>query len=798
MRLVTFTPQDERALLAGLAGMTKPDQPRAVYFLTWDGKEDLFKRRPQASRVETEWPPQANEDDLGRAATLRQPNPDPAIQAQACAAVGLDTQHVVAYINPELWTPAAVLAANTGRALLLLSSLDDLPHVIRALTPRSLALVARADELGPGADTKLAEAAQGCGSPTGPRTAVGLVTGRDDVQLYDLVLKSLLYRVIPAPGRSLFLYRQGSWHDPLPERGLDGRLEVLSGSRAVLHDLMQACARGPVAAFSVVAHGRDDGVSLEDHVICGRARDVSGKRPLPSRRNFPFGGPGAPPCAWGRRCDRARKEPFPGWRIPARIVFLNSCSTWTVTRSVFTADYSLPFSFLDGDCAGVLASPFPSQGNDCLNVFFHHLVDQGATLGEIQAALNDAIVTGSADYPSLLLLGDPEFAVLPSSRGTHAAVEDVTVRRDGRRAWTVAVQPRNRHRVVSRLVGLPRSASAAGPARLTVEALEEGACDGVYCLVHRSQVGALLDLFSLYPMGNLLQVRLRAGDPVGEWGPRCVGPSVEPLGWRVLRRKPKGSLGISGEASVPERVLSTLHDETPYYRYRPASCHSLLRELRSATGPQARSQGRRRLSALELLGWPWRPRLPAGDWEPGVLQWLAEGVERDSVQFADRHRSWYRVVSVSPGELCPVCHNDTLMYKLAHRLNPRVQRNLMLCARCWALSDTPAGAYLTLDFRGQHVLGPGEKGRQSIVIRNPSGRKMWVELAWCFQDGAKSGLKPDPRTGTVNLLPGVETEIHYAITASPDTPPSHYWLRVHTMTAGGVGLFSRSVWVVPD
>jgi len=751
-----YPPSEDKLLLSALGGMRAAAAQGRIYFPAWEGREEVFMSRRRV-KVNTGPPPEAGEADRELIAPLYRPLADLPSQAVACARAGLDVERPVAFVGPDLWLPAAVLAAAGGRALLQLTSIDQVEELSATMEARSLALVCLPVQLPVGCAARLTSGGQRAGSA--PGMPVGLVTGRDEAHLYDLVLKTLLYNHRPAPARSLFVYWEGA-RDVLLPPALDGRLRVLSGENCRRAALEEECRAREMASFSVIGHGREDGVVAGDFILCGRRlKDcASGSGTAPPGA---AGGHRLPACAGGGECFRQRREPFPASMVPARLTLVNSCCTWTVTGGAFDVDYSLTLALLDGACAAFVSSPLMAEGKPYQNVLFHHLADEGAAAGEIVTALNEAVAAGGADHPTLLLAGDPELRVA-APRATVAESLESSSDEDVPR---VEIATAGRARTVIRVSGLP---DAAGPT--VVEAVSPARFDRpITCLVRERETGrAELDLFSLYPLPETVTLAVWRRDPVVELGAGVIGPAV--AGLECLDR-----MGI--RLQKVERLVADIRAQSQAavkdgadYRFRPEVCTQLLRRLRRLTA---------RLDQAEEQ----------------VMDWFLEGTSGRRLHFNEFYRPMYRVLRSGPGpSACPYCGGETLAYVFGHRLYDGDRRWLLSCACCGPLEDLPAEDHPRIRFQGPDRLPRRGRRQQRLTVTNPARRRRRVLVGCCFHEGARRRLKCGADRHRLNIPPLGEARIETPLEAE-DAWPHHYFLRVYTICDGAVGCFSRSMWV---
>jgi hypothetical protein len=248
--------------------------------------------------------------------------------------------------------PAILYALATGRLVTLRDDLNGFEADLAGAT--SAILAGRAEAFSKAFLKRLLDWTHR--NQLAPRQ-LGILTGRDNVQICDLVAKSLLARIAPA------------------ETG---------GAAAVNNYTL------------IGAHGNEIHLDYRDQVLCGRVPGDGGE----TDARFDCG----IDCPHANRLEASR--------ISARNVLLISCDGFTPSGGLAPNDFSLLFRLLDGPAVSILAPYKHIQANESLVVMVESLACSGYSLGEIANAVN---VRGNRDTladPAFLVLGDPETSVV--------------------------------------------------------------------------------------------------------------------------------------------------------------------------------------------------------------------------------------------------------------------------------------------------------------------------------------------------------------------------------------------------
>jgi hypothetical protein len=160
------------------------------------------------------------------------------------------------------------------------------------------------------------------------------------------------------------------------------------------------------SVVSVLAHGRDDVLHLNDTVICPIGPVViDPDDPAASH---------APVCAFTGQCYRPEvrgQDIIRSGRIRADAVFANSCMGMRISQGLYPTDYLLPNGFIRGIAAAYLSTGQVINGLLKLNDIFHTACGSGRSVGEAATLINDHLRYERVDLPYYTLVGLPWLTV---------------------------------------------------------------------------------------------------------------------------------------------------------------------------------------------------------------------------------------------------------------------------------------------------------------------------------------------------------------------------------------------------
>ncbi|MGW7383052.1 hypothetical protein [Streptomyces sp. NPDC054794] len=294
---------------------------------------------------------------------------------------------------------AAALAESLGARTHELAAAEEIGEA--SGTARHVVVVSLADEMDERSLTRMHDSLF-ARRAAGEGGHLGMVVGADLEQLSWIVAKGLAlpHRVLPAeqhvriwPAVQKISKRYGTGHWVLQD---DAKAEVV---RPLLLDTH-------TGAVSLVAHGRDDVIHLNDTVICPiGAHRIDPASPSASH---------APVCAFTGNCYRpevAGENIILSGRIAADVVFANSCMGMRVNEGLYPQEYLMPHGFVRGTAAAYLATGQVINGLLKVNDIFHTACGTGRTMGEAATLMNDHLRYERVDLPYYTLLGLPWLTV---------------------------------------------------------------------------------------------------------------------------------------------------------------------------------------------------------------------------------------------------------------------------------------------------------------------------------------------------------------------------------------------------
>ncbi|WP_019433835.1 hypothetical protein [Streptomyces sp. AA0539] len=660
--------------------------------------------------------------------------------------------------------PAAVFAL-AKRATLVLARDPDAVLTAAGKSPDAhhLTLVGPTDRLGFALTTELRH--------RHPGPALGVLCADTPDRLADLVLKTLAHPAAPA-GRDALLAPLLKGAEPLTQ----GRLTIYP--QDALDPAAFAAPAGATApgtaerpllrVLSLITHGSEDYLRLTPRdILCGLTPDPAEQAAARATTHT------LPACMRGDDCVYPEARRLDPATVPAQIVFVNACLTLKFGTQLFGRHnrFTVARRFLDGWAGTYIASPLLKDGTPAENLLFHHLLDEGLTVGEAVREVNTALRAWGIDAPEILVIGDPEARYTdpsaPAPAPAPAGTVTVTERAGGARITFHHTMPA-RTRVPLRDPAL-REAHRAGRLRVTADTPFGG----------RHPVYATSAVLDGTPHVVVLgfQDRPLTGTRTSRTLTVTDGTPSTPAD-RIVRAVERYENLASLDIRL-DKTRSVLADAAN-------SLPAVARRVRAGIGdltqsePLAKATGR-------ILG-------NCARLDRHLLATLLRLTETREYHFVEAYRPAYAVRAVdSPYGRCRYCGEPQHRYHSAHVLRPWLTRQLLSCPLCGATQDTEDDS-VRLTLTGETRLDPERPAELTAVIDNDGEEPLDVLLGARITRGRAYGfgfrLDPD----TLRVDPGATGRARLTITSG--TPPVRHamLLRLYAVGMGRIDFAGRELW----
>ncbi|MER7411766.1 hypothetical protein [Streptomyces cacaoi] len=699
---------------------------------------------------------------------------------------------------------AAVFALARNARLEIARSEDAVLRAVRRAAPRWVTLVGSADLLGFGLTTRL--------RARFPGVEPGVLYAHTPAKLSELVLKALLYPRLPgtedvlvapllkggAPLRSgrLTVYPQdaidaSAFARPAPGSGAGagagagagtGGADAAASSAASGAGVGFGAGAGPqtksshghgpdspglLRMFSIITHGSEDYLRLTSRdLLCGRTGDAA-QLALARRESATL-----PACMHGDDCvypDARRWSPA---SVPAQLVFANACLTVKLGTQLFGRGnrFTVAQRFLDAWAGAYIASPLLKDGTHGENLLFHHLLEEGATVGGAVRQVNDSLVHWGIDAPEVLVVGDPE------ARWTA----------DGARPLPEAVSCQE----------------TPGRAEITFEGLLPAFArvrlkDPELREAYRS--GGLA-LTPLVPFGGRLPFYGTLGEgPDGELSALVFGFQERRLTGteesRTLVVAPHGTRPADRIVRAVERYENLACLDIKLDKARSVltdtanSLPAIARRARDAAGELTRSEPLAKATDRVLAN--------CARLDRHLLETLLRLTETREYHFVESYRPAYAVRHVeSPYAACRYCPETTHRYTSAHVLRPRLRRLLVSCPVCGATQDTEDET-VDLTLEGEAVLVPGGTTRLRVRLANRGPDALDVLLGARITRGKQHGFGFALDPGRLRVPAGSTAEAALTVTTGHPTTRHAMLLRCYAVGEGRIDFAGRDLRFAP-
>jgi len=574
----------------------------------------------------------------------------------------------------------------------------------------------------------------------------GILTARNTVAAFRLILRNARARLNPGPPRRILLTHAEPLSQapevPPPD------LTIINQQEAFVADLAAALAE-PTDLLSIVAHGRDDLLWIKRGLICGRSTMEAEADRINS---------GLPSCAYTGECYRPDRTLLDASRLSATVVFLNTCSALKLNESIYPTTYNVGLRVLDGRACAVIASPFMTNGKLWQNLLFHFLAGSGIGIGEALRVVNNATAASGLDFPGTVLLGDPLLTLTPSRQPSPEVTSGDMWRVDTNGANFVKLSiPVKSAPWAGRLSVAPENDRFSHPA-------------SVYYAYDRNKASGHTDvyLFSVDALPRTLRFSVIPGDPSAELRELATETTVGLQGaeWLGIRDQKLDRL-----TSELRNALRSLKDAVQQQR-----C-----SLQAAAVVRRRT---RRFHALRQHA------------ETIILDWLIDRTYRDGMQFYEMYKRGYGVGGWQWGPArCRQCGRPVVQFRASSHLADGYDRNVRLCSTCGIVMD--GDGQLDLWVEGDSSLCGTAAKTLFACAKNNSDHRLTGCLDATPVNGAMYCFSVLDSRHRFSLDPGETTEFSFRIRAGEKTPSHHYWLRCYAVSGGLIYAGTHNIWVKP-
>ncbi|HEX8344569.1 MAG TPA: hypothetical protein VF657_07455 [Actinoplanes sp.] len=560
---------------------------------------------------------------------------------------------------------------------------------------------------------------------------LGLVVGRTLSELSWIVAKGLAlpHRII-ADHHHLRVWPAVS---KVPRRYGDGDWVLQDDARAsVVRPLM---LERHTSAVSILAHGRDDVIHLNDTVICPIGAVLRPDED-PSTSH-------APVCAFTGHCYRpevSNADIVLSGEIRADAVLANSCMGMRVNEGLYPADFLMPHGFINGVAAGYLSTGQVINGQLKVNDIFHSACAAGLSLGEAATLMNDHLRYERVDLPYYLLLGLPWLTVA-------AGRPDAT-------AWDGFLQ-------ASGVNGAGGGGVHAAAVAVAAQDLTGGNAHVLYVSPRSAAVLPAgikeLDLATVPDLRGAMQAMGRAMT------------SLEDVPFTGLRYSRQGNMLVNVRDQITS-LTGALHT---------AALSGDVERIRRRISAIATGVERAQLTLAEAL------------FERGVQSFQHyNDVWGETLELLS---------PVLTDEECPYCARFLVRQQAVHPVIARIGRDARVCPRCGMVRDIDSRApvsQLLVETPELWHLEQNSSVRLSFAVDAVGDRPAKVAVGIFMANAAKNGMSfPAPRL--VDVDADGRGSIEVDITVPPGARMHQEYVRGLIVAEGTISFVTRPVWVRP-
>jgi len=431
--------------------------------------------------------------------------------------------------------------------------------------------------------------------------------------------------------------------------------------------------------------------------------------------------------------------------VRARVLFANTCNGLRLTNGLIPDAASIGLNIIESWPSHYISTTFIKDNGTPESQLLPWLVSsEPMSVGTLYQLACQLVLDHSADYPSYMLVGDPEAELNPGLRRSPNSPAQYVLKDE---ELVVGLQGGGPVHVCLRQDGDPHLATrlAAGPLALAETRLDERSVS-LPCEVHYFSTPKQLFLMSrkALPAGRvefIFAPRSRHDTTLDRFELGALATRLEHLGsMKLFDHKYKG---LASEATHSLKPLGHLYR----HALRSLRCAEKLAEsLDRAAGLMKKIQ-----RAL-------------------IESYLAR-IQRGAWIFSETYNDDFIAEERGFSGRCTVCRTPLLRKCICHPLHRSLRRELLVCARCGTRSDLPLDGF-SAALQMSEAAPPQASVDMVVAYENKTAVRQWVTCGLGIEFVKATGIRFDTSPVLVEHEVGPRecTALHFTTRIPPECP----------------------------
>lgn len=231
----------------------------------------------------------------------------------------------------------------------------------------------------------------------GEKIYSSFLTARDIFGLISIIIRNDLYKKNPISNALTVNRLEHNEKEIIKSK----QIEIFPDKKSNIETLKNVLVNKNRNLFTAIGHGRDDIFWLYDNgAICGKT--------CYSNENLKENNKEKPSCYYTGKCFKKDIKILNAYNISSRHIFMNSCYGSKVEEGLFSNNFNLVYSFLDGHSVSYFGSSFMVEGEACMNYYYVAQIMSGVSIGLAATNVSRFYSNYKLGYEfAYFLIGDP-------------------------------------------------------------------------------------------------------------------------------------------------------------------------------------------------------------------------------------------------------------------------------------------------------------------------------------------------------------------------------------------------------
>lgn len=488
--------------------------------------------------------------------------------------------------------------------------------------------------------------------------------------------------------------------------------------------------------FSIIGHGRDEFIWLQDGVICSKL--INSKI---ENQDIP-----KPACFYTGKCYKSDNEILHGYEIKTNNIFMNSCYSGMFEDASYGIEYNMLYGLIGNNTNSYIGSTCAVDGRDFLNFYYIFQMKSGVRLGKVVANLNQVYKNlGLGHEWSYCLIGDA-YKKLDSrtkvkkiswnnkkNEDTNIVEKEIVIREK-----TGLITIDLGHTKISEFNNFSK--------RIEVKSSSN---KDIYGVLRKENLNNYLDIFSDDVLNNCsITIKIYNGKYFNSKEINFLN-QLSTLGLNF------GNKYQSRLKEITDMSLAFVKNKKYLLPYISENKKLYKKLVNIENG--------------------------IDDLSTQALDSLKDKINRKSFSLEETllENGITLMNNLPTNQKCPYCEKVLTINRYEHNFYSHQYWDYYCCTKCGVIEvDQTLGSLIEPSIHGENQTIVGKSLHNKLKIMNKTNNIVNLKVRLCMTRSEENGIKIDNDEHTIALAPNSSTNIPIQIDSSRETIPHVYWLKV--------------------